>query len=685
LDNATRGTVLAGRYRLEERLNLTPDGSSWRAVDATLDRKVSIRVMRNGHPFAADVADAARRAALIDDPRLVRVLDVGNDGDTIFVVSEHVDGDNLATLVERSPLAPLVVRRIIGEVAQGLAGAAARGLHHLRLTPRSVIVCYDGTVKVIGTAVEAAASGIEPAHAATASRVDAVALTGLLYCGLTGRWPLGDAGFPPAPRTDGGGPVPPADLVPGVPNDLDTLCVVTLGPAEDGPRSPTELVAELAPWPTAAQAPLRAAARRVPSDSPVAPNPALLIRGTPAKGTPAKRGGAFSAAMFTRPSPATPSPAGPPAGSPAATPPKPDPGATPDDQSEGPAPRRSAALFPNPSVALTGALRIPKEPQSDRPRRMDSLFGPPPTAPEAPAPPSPAAPPARPPAAAPPAGRPSAAPLNGRAGAGPVSASGGAYGRDGGGDSFLPWNAGWSDTPPRGALETTGPFPIVIPPESPPRRQSRLVIVSVILVLVLGLGLAAFSLRNFGGSGGSSATPIYTQLPAESVTAAPPTADPTTPAPTVSVTPSAGASGPPVKIAEIRAIDPQGDGDEDSASSPLAIDGDASTFWRSDSYQSPEFGGLKKGIGLALKLKAATTVQSVTINLLGTGGAVQLRTANSPDLDSSTIVGKASFTNGRATIKVTPAKRSKYVILWFTKLPSVGGKYRAEVSEVRLK
>jgi hypothetical protein len=700
VNTPTRGTVLAGRYRLDERVQNTADGSLWRALDSTLDRKVSIRLMRPGHPFAADVADAARRAALIDDSRLVRVLDVGSDGDTAFVVSEHVEGDNLATLVERSPLAPPVVRRIIGEVAQGLAGAAGRGLHHLRLTPRSVIVCYDGTVKVVGTAVEAAAAGLEPAHAATANRVDAVGLVGLLYSGLTGRWPMGDAGFPPAPRTEGGGPVPAADLVPGVPNDLDTLCVVTLGAADDGPRSPTELVRQLAPWPSAAEAPLRAAARRAPAEGALPPNPALTLRGrptTPPRGTPERRGGdLFNPSRSANPvGPANPArPVNPvrPV-SPAAAAPPPAAAAGPGEDSK--PPRRSAALFPTPSVAATGALRIPKEPRIDRPKRMDTLFGPDKVAAEPAGPPAPAPP--VPPKIQPPVGRaggsqpaqpasprPTAPPNavksptgNGSFGNGPYDRSQG-QGRD----SFLPWNPGWTDTPARESLEATGPFPILIPPEAPPREQSRLVIISVVVVLILGLVLAAFSLRSFGG-GGSSASPSISPLPA----ATQPAAQPTTAAPTPS--PSASASvavdGPPVEVASVRAIDPQGDGNESSGTSDRAIDGDSSTYWRSDSYQSAEFGGLKKGIGLALKLKTTSAVQSATIAVIGTGGAVQLRTSDSSDLASSTIVGKASFQDGKATIRVSDAKQSKYVILWFTELPSVGGKYRAEVSEVRLK
>src|SRR5690606_27401650 len=52
---------------------------------------------------------------------------------------------------------------------------------------------------------------------------------------------------PEAPHVEGF-PLPPAELAPGVPNDLDTLCTVTLGANDDGPHSPAELVRELEPW-----------------------------------------------------------------------------------------------------------------------------------------------------------------------------------------------------------------------------------------------------------------------------------------------------------------------------------------------------------------------------------------------------------------------------------------------------
>jgi hypothetical protein len=678
LSNAIRGTVLVGRYRLQDRVHSNPDGSLWRALDDTLDRRVSIRVLRPAHPFAADVVDAARRAALIDDSRLVRVLDVGSDGDVAFVVSEWVEGDTLASLVERSPLAPPVVRRIVGEVAQGLEGAAARGLHHLRLTPRSVIVTRDGTVKIFGTAVEAAAAGLEPDHAASAGRTDATALVALLYSGLTGRWPLGDAGFPPAPRGEGGSPVPPADLVRDIPNDLDTLCVVTLGPADDGPRSPAEVVRELTPWPTVQEAPLRAAARRPAAQAPAGPLPAdspLKIRSRPTGKRPA---GAPAAGAFTSPPPAA-----------------------------GRAPRRPANLFPSASFSTPDSTLVPPDQQPQSPPEARSNTSatlepdPAPSAPveslftknaaadvqTAPARPEPFEPregrgdPAEPDErfepgdsgerAAPPAFR---APPLAYAGNGPRPEE----------EPLLPWGPGWvaRTTPPS---ESTGPFPIIIPPEAPPAEQSRMVLFIVGGVLLLGLVVAAFMLRDLGSSGSERVLPTGAGLPTASV--APPVeptpGSPTTPAPSPSPSPSKPAVR--VEIAAIRAIDPQGDGDEDTPSSPKAVDGDSSTYWSSKDYRTAAFGGLKKGVGLSLKLKRTAAVTSATVRVHGSGGSVQLRTASSPDLGSSTVVAKGDFRDGEITLKARNAKPSRYVILWFTDLPSVDGKYTIEVSEVQLK
>ena len=66
-----------GRYRLLACVSESVNGVSlWHAYDDTLDRAVSIRVVPLSHPRSASVVAAAQNAALVDDRRLLRVLDI---------------------------------------------------------------------------------------------------------------------------------------------------------------------------------------------------------------------------------------------------------------------------------------------------------------------------------------------------------------------------------------------------------------------------------------------------------------------------------------------------------------------------------------------------------------------------------------------------------------------------------
>lgn len=256
-----RGSLLAGRYRLEEQLTQSDTSSLWRGVDTTLDRQVAIRLV--SPKTAAETLDAARRAALVDDHRLVRLLDVaqqtsliaGAQAQQTYVVSEWIEGKSIADLLrDEGPLPADRVRTLIGEAAEALAVAGQQGLHHLALDPTSVLVATDGSVRVHGLAVDAAARGGAQPTGTAADRVDAVGLVALIYAGLTGRWPLTTSShhepLDTAPML-GNSPVPPTEIVSGIPADLNRLCTVTFGAGAqtpDGPTSPAELADQLRPW-----------------------------------------------------------------------------------------------------------------------------------------------------------------------------------------------------------------------------------------------------------------------------------------------------------------------------------------------------------------------------------------------------------------------------------------------------
>lgn len=243
------GEVLIERFRLDRPLPAPLEGTAvWAATDTALD--VPVRVLTVEGPQRDDAIDAARRAALVDDPRLLRVLRAGIEGGQGFVVTEPLQGVTLAELAAGGPLPPSQARALVGGAAAALETARRRGVHHLALRPSSLVRTDDGEVRLVGLGTDAAWLGVEVPDAAAAARRDAVGLVHLLYTALTGTWPGAPEhadGLPTAPE-QGDAVAPAGDVVENVPNDLDTLCAVTLGEHDDGPFTPGELVADLAPW-----------------------------------------------------------------------------------------------------------------------------------------------------------------------------------------------------------------------------------------------------------------------------------------------------------------------------------------------------------------------------------------------------------------------------------------------------
>jgi hypothetical protein len=206
-------------------------------------------------------------------------------------------------------------------------------------------------------------------------------------------------------------------------------------------------------------------------------------------------------------------------------------------------------------------------------------------------------------------------------------------------------------------------------------------------LVVLGLVLAFI-----GVHGLSSAAPLVQSGPvlpttATADTGSPTGASPSGSSPTASDPAATGTASPSVEAATvsgIEAIDPQGDGDENGSSADNAIDSDAASTWRSSGYRSAEFGGLKKGLGLYLSL-AAGRVTSVRVEMPGSGGTVELRTATGPGLESSAVIATAEAQDGVAVLTPQQPVPASALLLWFTALPQQSsGEYRLVVSEITL-
>ncbi|MCO5974476.1 protein kinase domain-containing protein [Actinoallomurus soli] len=140
-------SLLAGRYRLRERIGRGGMASVWLARDEVLVRNVAVKLidpeLARDPEFRRRFRDEARAAAALSHPHIVTVHDYGESGDTPYIVMELLTGSTLADL---RPVPD--VERVIGQIASALAAAHAARIVHRDIKPTNVFVTASG-VKVL--------------------------------------------------------------------------------------------------------------------------------------------------------------------------------------------------------------------------------------------------------------------------------------------------------------------------------------------------------------------------------------------------------------------------------------------------------------------------------------------------------------------------------------------------------
>jgi len=225
------GSVIAGRYRLEELLATTGGAVTWRGIDDVLSRPVVLHLIDLGDPRAEDLAGAARSAAGVADPHFLRMLDISEDGKYVYIVREWVAGRNVSEALSAGAFDPDDATYVARELAGALSNAHRAGLAHLRIEPDTVVLAESGQVKVVDLGVDRVLRGTTSDDEA---RTDAEGIGRVLYALLTARWPDGPVmGIPSAPTQDDR-LCSPRQVLAGVPGPLDEICDRILG---DPPRS----------------------------------------------------------------------------------------------------------------------------------------------------------------------------------------------------------------------------------------------------------------------------------------------------------------------------------------------------------------------------------------------------------------------------------------------------------------
>ncbi len=149
-----------------------------------------------------------------------------------------------------------------------------------------------------------------------------------------------------------------------------------------------------------------------------------------------------------------------------------------------------------------------------------------------------------------------------------------------------------------------------------------------------------------------------------------------------------GGSDPPeqkLPVANVDDYDPYGSGGAHPEEVRLAVDGEAGTFWNTQTYTGPQLGNLKPGLGLMLDMGDPASVAYVQVRLRGGETSLALYAGGQPDIDAMKKVATATDASGRVALRPPQPVEARYLLIWITELPPVSDGYQAKVAEITVR
>lgn len=153
-----------GRFELQTALSRDTLGVTYRARDTSSNELVALRIFCGNTMRERSAAERLLRQlkllAGLRQPNLLRVLESGSVQNRLYAVTELIDGEALQDRLDRTDrIGEAQTIEIARSVAEVLCYAHRAGLAHFGLNPRSLLLPFNGGLKVADLGVAHAAFG----------------------------------------------------------------------------------------------------------------------------------------------------------------------------------------------------------------------------------------------------------------------------------------------------------------------------------------------------------------------------------------------------------------------------------------------------------------------------------------------------------------------------------------------
>ncbi len=166
-EELSRGTLLAGRFEIIERLGKGGMGQVYRVEDKKVGTEIALKMINREISSDKQTIERFRNelkmTRMISHRHVCRMFDLGEAEGSFFITMEYVPGEDLKSFIKRSRrLDAETAVRIAGQVCEGLAEAHRLGVVHRDLKPSNIMIDKEGNARIMdfGIARSMAAGGM---------------------------------------------------------------------------------------------------------------------------------------------------------------------------------------------------------------------------------------------------------------------------------------------------------------------------------------------------------------------------------------------------------------------------------------------------------------------------------------------------------------------------------------------
>lgn len=164
----TRNTI--SHYRIVKLIGASGMGTVYHVIDTTMGSHFAMKLLppksmtdeRARERFHRE----ARAIAALNHPGIPTIHDLGEEGDTPFLVMELFEGETLQDLIRKKQLSLDQVIHLGLQIADALAYAHSQGIVHRDIKPANLFVTHRGQVKILDFGLARFESGSESSTSA---------------------------------------------------------------------------------------------------------------------------------------------------------------------------------------------------------------------------------------------------------------------------------------------------------------------------------------------------------------------------------------------------------------------------------------------------------------------------------------------------------------------------------------